>query len=274
MWGIMPVPPPPAPPPAPPPFFLTPPPPDREVIAAAASRPQTAVHAPYRIARLGEAPLTQPIRSTPELRRDLVRYRRIYRAASERLGLSRREYARIVAHIRRGSVSYGELPQQLDAMTWSANGRVFALRNVDIPKRTFGWQVQLVESHQTVDVYIPARCGNMSVVRTPIAGTERVVQIPAPEKKLEPLPTKKAEVAYEAAPAPVPAPVEYAPPSITMHSPPAAHHGHGHWYPLLLIPVIALLGFHGSHSSAPPVLPIAGCTTPAANGIAVAIHLH
>jgi hypothetical protein len=184
-----------------------------------------------------------------------VTYRPEYREAARRLGLSRSEYASVLQRIRRGTLSYGELPEQLGAMSYAVRGRVFVLRNVEIPARTYGWQIQLVEPYEVVDVYIPNRCGNISVVRTPISGTVREIAAHNPPP-VQPLQPREAEISYQAPPV-----VDYVAPPVHIASP--VHHHHS-WVPLLLIPAIAMLGFHGGSHTTPPLFPPPGCQTPVA----------
>jgi hypothetical protein len=53
-------------------------------------------------------------------------------------------------------------------MTWQANGKVYALHDVEVPARTHGWEVDLPHGHQMIAVYVPATYGNLSVVRRAI----------------------------------------------------------------------------------------------------------
>lgn len=198
--------------------------------------------------------MTPPITSTAELHEDLRRYARRYREAAHNVGLTPREYDRFLASIRERRAGYARIPRYLDAMSWASGDRVFAVRNVEIPEGTFGWWVRIVEDHDVVDVFIPNRCGNLAVIRTPIAHVARTVNF---VKRFRPFVAKPRYVAQVPSFAPH---VDGQPGPIAQ--PPAVHRIHP-MLALLLLPLIALAESH--HGGGPPavLLPV-GCTTPAA----------
>lgn len=245
---------------------------------------------PHVIAELGSAPLIGQIDSTQSLQNDVARNEQLFEAAGAKLGLSSSEYEQVRDRIATSRVSYVTIPRHLDAMTWALNGRVKVLRDVIIPANTKGWEVDVKESGQIVAVFIPNKCGNLSVVRRP---APVVASLPtrvkgshyappakpvamAPEQQPQPAPTEApvAESPAQTAPAATPAPYT----SIASNTPPAPAAASGHHFPwfLLLVPVIALVGGHsggggGGISTATfppggggaPTPPPASCPTPA-----------
>lgn len=242
--------------------------------------PMPALAQPHVIAELGTAPLIGQISSTSQLQADVTQQRRLFERAGTKLGLTPDEYAQFSARISSRRLAYVTIPRRLDAMTWSSGGRVYVLHDVVIPAHTKGWEIDLQEQHQIVALFIPARCGNLSVLRKPMpalaqaAPAKRVAVEAAatapPQPEQTPAPAvMPAAVALPAAPAATPAPY-----TAVATATPATHHVR--LWPLLLIPIIALIaGSHGG-SSIPPVgtttltnppgaatPPPASCPTPA-----------
>ncbi len=236
-----------------------------------AAIPLPAFAQPHVIAQLGTAPLIGQISSTPQLQTDVTRQRRIFETAAGELGLSPSEYARFESQIEEKRLTYVTLPRHLDAMSWSNGRSVYVLHDVVIPANTKGWEIDLQEGRNIVALFIPARCGNLSVVRKTLPALALTKPRPA-----------MVEAAATAPPASVPAPVIAMPAAAAATPAPyqsiAATTGPAHhfsWWPLLLIPVAALF-FHGSNgvpvttsparTSAPPTVvaptpqPVAGCT--------------
>lgn len=231
--------------------------------------PLPAIAQPHVIAQLGTAPLIGQISSTSQLQGDVTQQRRAFESAGVKLGLTPREYAQFEARIAGRQLAYVTLPRHLDAMSWSSGGNVYVLHDVVIPAGTKGWEIDLREGRHVVALFIPARCGNLSVVRRtlpalaqapaphPAVVEAAATQPPAPEASAAPV------VVAPAPPAATPAPYQ----SVAASTGPAHHLG---WWPLLLIPVAALL-FHGGSTGgtigpaiqtapAPTPAPIAGCT--------------
>jgi hypothetical protein len=232
----------------------------------AVSIPFPAIAHPHQIAQLGNAPLIGEIASTAQLKVNLVQNQALFEAARSKLGISAAEYAQFTSSIAAGRVAYVTLPRHLDAMTWSSAGRVYALRDVIIPRSTKGWEVDLVEPGQTVALFVPARCGNLSIVRRP---RPRVAVLPF-FKHIAPrtLPLTVAAQQYQPQPQPVATPDASSAAAINVATISQSTQTHrSGWWPLLLVP-IALL-FHGSGGT--PLAPIPslnsgptppiGCTT-------------
>jgi hypothetical protein len=134
-------------------------------------------------------------------------------------------------------------------MSWQTGGRVHVIKDVQIPANTKGWAVYL----DGVTVYMPAKCGNLSVLHTP---TKRVAAVkaataPAPPvaeapPPAAPPPEAAPPVAFAPAEFPTPTPLSAIPP------PPPVHHSILSFLPLLAIIPLALIG---AHTAAPGFLP-------------------
>lgn len=230
---------------------------------------------PHVIAQLGTAPLIGQISSTSQLQADVQRQRQLFEAAGDKLGLTTDEYARFEQRIALKQLTYVTLPHHLDAMSWSSGGKVYVLRDVVIPAGTKGWEIDLREDTGIVALFIPARCGNLSIVRKPLPAIARTIvpwqPIVEADATTPPAPpasstTQTQAVAVPPTPAATPAPYE----SAAASSGPAHH---VRWWPLLLIPVAAFF-FHGGGgtanvpsltpvtSVAPTPQPVVGCTPP------------
>jgi hypothetical protein len=224
----------------------------------------------HSIAELGTAPLVGQISSTAQLQSDVTQQRRIFQIAGGKLGLTPDEYARFETRIASKQLTYVTLPRHLDAMSWSSGGRVYVLRDVVIPANTKGWEIDLQEGRTIVALFIPARCGNLSVVRKTLPAIARAAtRPPIVEAAATAAPAAApAVVELPAAPAATPAPYQ----SVATSTGPVHRF---RWWPLLLIPVAALF-FHGGSPAistapvaaaapitvAPTPQPVAGCPTP------------
>jgi hypothetical protein len=122
---------------------------------------------PTVIAELGTAPLLGTSRSTTEMRALVARNEGLMSAAAVRLGLTTGEYAQFHAAIAESHVAWVTVPRHLDAMTWQADGHVYAIHNVIIPKHTNGWEVDVNAHGAVLALYMPAKCGNLSLARRP-----------------------------------------------------------------------------------------------------------
>ena len=126
-----------------------------------------AVAKPTVIAELGTAPLLGTSTSTLEMRERVAHNEDIMSAAAVRVGLTAGEYAQFHTAIAESHVAWVIVPRHLDVMTWQSGGHVYALHNVIIPKNTYGWEVDVNAHGQVLALYMPAKCGNLSVVRKP-----------------------------------------------------------------------------------------------------------
>ncbi|HKU68332.1 MAG TPA: hypothetical protein VJP85_11205, partial [Candidatus Baltobacteraceae bacterium] len=216
--------------------------------------PIQAVATPHVLAQLGTAPLVPPIHSTAEFQADIADRPHLYSTAAAKLGLTPSEYAEFVLRVRAGRVAYVTIPRHLDAMAGAPRGTVEVLSDVIIPANTRGWEIDLPEKHDILAVFIPAKCGNLSVLRRalpvlahavahPKHGRARVVaKKPKPRMTLAAAPSPSPHLPTPA-PSPAPTPAPYA--SVATTSGPV-HHFRA--WPLLLVPLIA--GFvHGGHGA-------------------------
>jgi hypothetical protein len=133
------------------------------------------------IAELGTAPLLGTSVSTAELRSRVAHNEGTLSAAATKAGLTSGEYAQFRAAIDSSHLAWVTVPRHLDVMTWQANGNVYALHDVMVPAQTHGWEVDIPRGHQMIAVYMPAKCGNLSVVRRAIPV---VAQRPQPKRVL------------------------------------------------------------------------------------------
>lgn len=235
-----------------------------------AALPLPAFAQPHVIAQLGTAPLIGQIASTAQLQADAGAQKHLFEAAGTKLGLTPQEYAQFRSRIASRRLTYVTIPRHLDAMSWSSGGRVYVLHDVVIPANTKGWEIDLQEAGQTVALFIPARCGNLSIVRKPLpqlaTAPARILPVQAPPAEV--LAASSVVIAVPAAPAATPAAYE----AVAVSSPPVHH---ARLWPLLLIPLFALLaGHHGgtpaigtasfsSPPAAPTPPPVVSCPTPA-----------
>ncbi len=214
------------------------------------------------LSELGEAPLVgRPIQSTAELKQDFRDRAPIFAEAGEKLGMSPREYDRFRVAIETTTPPYVEIPRHLDAMTGYWAGSVHVLKDVLIPKHTYGWEVSIPERGTTLVVYVPNKCGNVSFIRriTPHVAARKIV--PAPVANIAPPAPVPVAVAPAAAPAVV-APAAAAP--VGSELPIAAvSHGAGllPYVGAAIIPFIPFFtsGGGGSSSNTPSAAPAPLC---------------
>ena len=180
--------------------------------------------------------------------------------AGQQMGLTQSEMARFFRTFKNSKPAWVRLPEHLDAMSAiHRNGNVYVVRDVIIPAGSSGWEVDLVESHQLVRLFMPASCGNLSVIRMPI---KHIAARPRP-----PLPPRHIETAA-ASPPPTPAP-EATPEAF----PPPPHHNAG-WLVLLggiLLGIISGGGPPPPQGGPPPPGPPPPCP-PAAPTDAVSMN--
>jgi hypothetical protein len=214
---------------------------------------------PTVIAELGTAPLLGTSRNTAEMRRLVARNEGMVSAAATKIGLTPVEYADFRTAISNSQVAWVTVPRHLDAMTWQSGGTVYALKDVVIPAGTHGWEVDLHEHGHVLALYMPAKCGNLSLVRK---SAPMVAHHPVPTRvaalKVAP-PEAPPEVA-EAPAAPVPddtpaKPVAVAAAEFTPVAVGAAHHGILFLAPLLF----GLAALSGGSGSGPIQMVPAGC---------------
>lgn len=220
------------------------------------------VFAQTQVHQLGVAPLLGVTPSTPALRQKIAEHPEMVREAAKEIGLTSSEYRAFMKKLQNEKPYWGSVPRHLDAMSWSANGHVYAIHDVVIPSGVNGWEVELRERHQVVAIYIPMICGNLSVVRTPI---HQVAVAP-------PLPPRHVFAPPPVVPVPVPLVAAEVPPAqmIPPVAPPAAviHHPHLFW-PILAAAVAGVIiasNHHNDHSSQPALVVGGPSTLPGGSG--------
>jgi hypothetical protein len=189
------------------------------------------------ITNFSEGSILGQVESTQELQREFHQYHTELAQAGAEIGLTPQQYREVRDAIVAGRARYVELPQHIDAMTGAHDGHVFVVRNIRIPKGVYGWEVDLQDGNQIAKVYVPNRCGNLSIVRvrraqvlaaapvyhsTPVNYSSPAYPLPA----YTPLPTAFNAPAAETA--------AYSPPALSLpQAAPAASHRLG-ILPLLL----------------------------------------
>lgn len=114
------------------------------------------------ITQLGRAPVAGKLASTAALKAHRVEILR----AAVKLHLSARAFDALRAALGTSDrLQYGLLPRRLDAMA-SGPAPYHVLYHVLIPGHQFGWHIRVVGRVRTLDLYIPAACGNLSFVRS------------------------------------------------------------------------------------------------------------
>ena len=207
------------------------------------------------IAELGTAPLLGSSTSTAQMRTRIARNERLVSAAAVKIGLDRSEYAAFQAAVASSHVAWVVVPRHLDAMTWQSGGTVYALHDVLIPANVYGWEVDVHSHGRILALYLPAKCGNLSLVNkaAPAVVAQRPVRVrivaaKAPPIAVVPIPDDER----------VPDDAPVAPPVVVASAFPPAGAAASHRAPFFLIPLLfgfAALGGGGSHPSVVP----AGC---------------
>jgi hypothetical protein len=216
------------------------------------------------ISELGSAPLIGQSKSTAELQLKVSRNEGRLAGAAARLGMTPQEYRTFRTQLQ--SPAWVTVPRHLDAMAWYGDGGIHVIRDVRIPANTNGWEVDVQEGNQTLQVFLPATCGNLSILRR---FAPHVAQAQATRPPWGVLPSRQAAAVPPVAAAP---PVEQAPAVATVPPPlvAAPTGGLGGLLPLLLLLLPG--GGHGGTSLGPPPLgapvptapPVPGPTPPPA----------
>ncbi len=210
---------------------------------------------PIEIATLGRAPVLGASTNAAELRANMRKNEALMRRAGYAIGLTRSQYDTVRTTIEVGKPNWVVVPRHLDVMTWAYAGRIHTLHDVVIPADQKGFAVDLPESNgQQTTVYVPAKCGNISLAR------HAVRHVAAAKIRNFPVPHPAAVVAPAVAVAPAtvaaPAVVAPAPPIPVAPAVAVTHHGIG------LLPLAAALPFlfHGG-SGGSVVTPFLGNNT-------------
>jgi hypothetical protein len=230
------------------------------ILAFAAS---PALAGPTVIAALGESPLLGPSASTAQMRARVAANEGIVSAAAAKIGLTPSEFAQLRAAIDSSRVAWVTVPRHLDAMSWQSGGTVYVLHDVIIPAATHGWEVDIPEQGHILALYLPAACGNLSIVRkvaSPLALRSHPTRVAALHYPPD-VPTMTDSSAYVAPAAPVvipddapAAPVTVASTEFPPVAPAATHHL------LFLVPLLAIAAaISGGTGSGPVAAAPTGC---------------
>ena len=235
-------------------------------IAAAAlvlSMTLPAMAQPIEIATLGRAPLMGQSTNAAELQYNFKKNESLMRRAGADLGLTSEQYEQFRLALEVGKPNWVTVPRHLDAMTWASGGQVHVLHDVIIPANQKGVEIDLHSGDKVIALFLPAKCGNLSVIRRSVPHVAAVRNFPVPHVAAVTAPQPcgpgmvgsyypncSTPVALEQPPAPV---VAAAIPPAAI-PPPPIHHGFS------LLPLAALLPFL-VHTSSNPGTPTPGAGT-------------
>ena len=155
------------------------------------------------ITKLGKSPVTVPLHSTAEL----VAHRRQILAAAKTLKLTQGETETLTDALDNmpSLFQYVVLPRHLDAITGMGPHGYEALFDVTIPANSHGWVLAYSYGSKRTLFYIPAACGNISIVRSlalPVPAVHHKPPVVIPPTETPPVPLVAAEAV---APPPAPA---------------------------------------------------------------------
>jgi hypothetical protein len=237
----------------------------RPVAAAVLTLSMTlpAMAQPIEIATLGRAPLMGQSTNAAELQYNFKKNEALMRRAGADLGLTSEQYEQFRLALEVGKPNWVTVPRHLDAMTWASGGQVHVLHDVIIPANQKGVEIDLHSGDKIIALFLPAKCGNLSVIRRSVPHVAAVRNFPVPHVAAVTAPQPcgpgmvgsyypncSTPVAVEQPPAPVVAAV--VPPAAI--PPPPIHHGFS------LLPLAALLPFL-VHTSSTPGTPTPGAGT-------------
>ena len=214
-----------------------------------------AIAQPIEIATLGRAPMMGQSTNPGELKANFHKNEALMRQAGLDLGLTREQYEQFRLALDVGKPNWVTVPRHLDAMTWQAGGQVHVLHDVIIPANQKGVEVDLQAGDKVIALFLPAKCGNLSVIRRAVPRVATIRNFPVPHVAAVVAPPPAQEVAAVQQPPP-PVEVAAAPPPFIPPPVAAARHGFS------LLPLAALLPFvihsGGGGSSTPGTGTITG----------------
>ncbi|TAM56184.1 hypothetical protein EPN52_15155 [bacterium] len=209
------------------------------VIASPALGRTTVIHT------LGTAPLLGPSASTSSELSKILEHEALVRNAAGKLGLTPGEFNAFLQQWRTHQMRWVEIPRHLDGMTWAAGDNVHVIKDVLIPSNTMGWEVDIPGPGRTLSLFLPAACGNLSLLARP----RRVAALAPPKPHPTPVPARPT-------PPPAPLPTDPAPspsPQVAEVLPPAAS---PQLWPYLT--PLVLLTFHTHQVTGTPTYPPIG----------------
>ena len=121
--------------------------------------------APTVIAELGSAPLLGPNTTLAGLQASIARNDDQLATAADLVGMTAAEYRAFRIATQTQRPDWGRVPQRLDAMSWYGGGRVHVIRDVEIPRATFGFEYDIAGPAERLRIFLPVACGNLSIVR-------------------------------------------------------------------------------------------------------------
>ncbi len=152
------------------------------MLVAATSLP--ALAHPIEIVTLGRAPLMGQSTNAQELKYNFKHHEAEMRQAAAAIGLTREQYEQFRLQLDVARPAWVTIPRHLDAMTWASYGQVHVLHDVIIPANQKGVEVDLQAPGKNIALFLPAKCGNLSVIRTPVrARRQRRAQLPGPARR-------------------------------------------------------------------------------------------
>ena len=199
---------------------------------------------PIEIATLGRAPLMGQSTNAAELKSNFTKNEALMRQAGMDLGLTTEQYEQFRLALEVGKPNWVTVPRHLDAMTWASEGRVHVLHDVIIPANQKGVEVDLHSNDKIIALFLPAKCGNLSVIRRSVPHVAAVRNFPVPHVAAVSVPPPQETTVAAVQPPPVVAAV--APP---IAIPAAVHHGIG------LLPLAAILPFLVHSGSSSSIIP-------------------
>jgi hypothetical protein len=197
-----------------------------------------AIAAPIEIATLGRAPLMGQSTSASELKYNFQKNEPIVRRAAMAVGLTPEQWQQFRLAMDVGRSNWVTVPRHLDAMTWASGGQIHVLHDVIIPANQKGIEVDLNTGSQIVAVFLPAKCGNLSLLRRALPHVAAIRNFPVPRVAAAvapPPPPPAQDVAAVVAPPPPPE----QPVAVATALPPAVAASHG----LGFLPLAALIPF-------------------------------
>ena len=135
---------------------------------------------PIEIATLGRAPLMGQSTNAAELQYNFKHNEGLMRQAGMDLGLTNEQYEQFRLALEVGKPNWVVVPRHLDAMTWASGGQVHVLRDVIIPANQKGVEVDLHSGDKIISLFLPAKCGNLSVIRRAVPHVAAIRNFPVP----------------------------------------------------------------------------------------------
>lgn len=139
-----------------------------------------AVAKPIEIVTLGRAPVMGQSTSAAELQYNFKHNEGMMRQAADQIGLTREQYEQFRLSLEVGKPNWVTVPRHLDAMTWASAGRVHVLHDVIIPAGQKGIEYDMVAGGKQIAIFLPAKCGNLSVIRRNLPRVAAIRNFPVP----------------------------------------------------------------------------------------------